>query len=165
MGLATVDPVVPSSPFTRRGFLTASAGLAAAGLLAACGDDGGSSPADAGYKPIQFFPDGNQAAEVPQRFPFGLGDSGGIVENVGDGGPGDMVATITDGKGNIVAADLAVRRHSKGLARPYWPLLTELPRGITRRSRWTAPAGAANISVAPKEAVAVPVPAAPCLSQ
>jgi len=151
-------PLVAASPFSRRTFLSASAGMAATGLLVACGDDGGN--ASGGYKALQYFPDGNQAADIEQRFPFGLGDEGGVVENVGSGGPGDMVATIRDSKGAVVAKDVAVKRHNKDLARPYWPLFTKLPVGVyevTFTLDGTNLEGA-NVSVAPKEAVAVPVP-------
>jgi hypothetical protein len=128
-----------------------------AGSTAAAGP--ATTPPPGGYQVIQFFPDGTQAAGTRQRFPFGLGDSQGVVE--GDGGPKAMVATLVDAKGAAVVDGLLLARHDEQLKRPYWPLITDsLPTGIydvTLTADGVA-LPSASISVSPPEAIAVVKP-------
>lgn len=151
------------TPLSRRTFLAAGAGAL---LLAACGSDEPSADGqdqdgtvpEGGYQVVQFFDDGTQAAGTRQRFPFGLGDKGGVVE--GDKGPRDLTATVVDDQARTVLDGVVLRRHDRDLQRPYWPLFTELPPGIydvTLKAGAVALPSAA-ISVSPAQAVVVKKP-------
>jgi hypothetical protein len=114
--------LVPAA-ISRRGFL---AGVAAAGLLAACGDDADSGPAAGGgatdeivgglsvlrfYGP--YFPAG-QAARVP----FGLSDDEGILP--ADLSPDELGVTVRGPDGDDVATGLTAPLYVGGLPRPYY---------------------------------------------
>jgi hypothetical protein len=130
---------------SRRGFLAGTLGLVASSgpLLAACGGGktsgssgaaAGSAAPNGGFKVVQFFKSGTFAAGVPQRLPFGLGDTNGVLQS---GGPNSVVFHVFDADGKAeVVAPVTVARHTKDLSRPYWPLEVNLPAG-TYQARMT----------------------------
>lgn len=111
---------------TRRHFL---AGVAAAGLLAACGDDtadtatdGSGGSGSSGTEPdvlsvIRFFGPYFVAGSVV-RVPFALSDSDGILP--ADASPAELSITVADGDGNVVAESVPAALHAEGLPRPYY---------------------------------------------
>lgn len=121
--------VVPAS-LSRRGFL---AGVAAAGLLAACGDDtasettsdAGSGAADGdaaggvvgGLSAVRFFGPYYRAGE-PARVPFGLSDDEGLLP--ADLAPDELSITVRDPDGEEVASGLTAPLYTEGLPRPYY---------------------------------------------
>jgi hypothetical protein len=112
---------------SRRAVLAGGVGVV---LLAACGKSSGGGAdedeAQPGLQVARFFPDGTQAVDAPQRYPFGLGDETGVMGT----GPAELVASIRGEDGAVVAEGIRVARHDQGLERAYWPLVTELPVGI-----------------------------------
>lgn len=121
--------IVPSA-LSRRGFL---AGIAAAGLLAACGDDstetgttdttaGGSDGAAAegivgGLSAVRFFGPYYRAGETA-RVPFGLSDDEGLLP--ADLAPAELDVTVRDPEGTDVASGLTATLYTEGLPRPYY---------------------------------------------
>ena len=110
---------------SRRLFLAGTAGT----LLAACAksDDA---------QLLKFF--GNQAAGTGVRMPFGRGSNEGIIPT---GGPATMTFHIADDKGAAIGSTYKVKRYTKGLQRPYWPLVADLTKpGIYTVSTDNGPA-------------------------
>jgi hypothetical protein len=103
-------PVADLVRISRRLFLAGTAGT----LLAACAksDDA---------QLLKFF--GPQAAGTGVRMPFGRGSKDGIIPA---GGPTTMTFRIADDKGAAVGSTYKVKRYTKGLERPYWPLVADL---------------------------------------
>ena len=112
------------SSFTRRGFF----GLAAGGLVAACGSSGssgsGSSPGDEATAAalVSYFPDGIYLAGRKERLPFGLADADGVPLSAG---PERLEATVMSASGEKVAA-LTASRRVEGLPRAYYSFEMEL---------------------------------------
>lgn len=122
LGLAAMRPL------SRRGFL----GLAAGGVLVACGGgdggsgDGGSGTGAAGGSGgaagevagvIRFFSDGAYVAGRPERLTFGLADTDGLP--LTEGLPDELQATLSGSDGQELARLTAPRR-DEGLPRPYY---------------------------------------------
>lgn len=121
--------IVPAA-LSRRGFL---AGVAAAGLLAACGDDdGGSSPAPGdgpgssegaaggivgGLSVLRFYGPYYRAGQ-PARVPFGLSDDEGLLPV--DLAPDELTVTVRGPDGDAVASGLTAPLYADGLPRPYY---------------------------------------------
>ena len=121
--------IVPSA-LSRRGFL---AGVAAAGLLAACGDDDGGSDTTAGDGPgttaaggagivgglsaVRFFGPYYRAGE-PARVPFGLSDDEGLLSK--DLAPKELGVTVRGPDAEEVASGLTAPLYDDGLPRPYY---------------------------------------------
>lgn len=115
---------------TRRGFL---AGVAAAGLLAACGDDddAGTATSDTGgadggtdgagvvggLSVVRFFGP-YYAAGQPARVPFGLSDDEGLLS--ADLAPAEVTVAVRGPDGEEVASGLTATLHTEGLPRPYY---------------------------------------------
>lgn len=112
---------------SRRGFL---AGIAAAGVLAACGDgeDGatgttttaGGDDGDAvvgGLSAARFFGP-YYAAGQPARVPFGLSDDDGLLG--ADLAPSEVGVAVRGPGGDEVASGLTARLYDDGLPRPYY---------------------------------------------
>jgi hypothetical protein len=97
---------------SRRLFLAGSAGA----VLAAC------TKSDS-EQLIQFF--GAQAAGTGVRMPFGLGNKEGILTK---GGPSTLTFRVADDKGGAIGSTFKVKRFTRGLQRPYWPLIADLPK-------------------------------------
>ena len=128
--------VVPSSrlivpaALSRRGFL---AGVAAAGLLAACGNDDGGSEATGGegsgtttageagvvggLSAVRFFGPYYRAGE-PARVPFGLSDDEGLLPV--DLAPAELSVSVRDPDAEEVASGLTAPLYDDGLPRPYY---------------------------------------------
>ncbi len=107
---------------SRRGFF----GLAAGGLLAACGNGSGGrgssgSSGDAAAL-VSYFPSGIYVAGRPQRMPFGVADAEGVpmVD-----GPGTLDATLKTQDGKELAK-LSAARRADGLPRAYYPFDIEV---------------------------------------
>jgi hypothetical protein len=117
--------IVPSA-LSRRGFL---AGIAAAGVLAACGDDssdvgtsegaGSDSTADivGGLSVLRFYGP-YYAAGRPARVPFGLADDEGLLP--AGLAPEELTVTVRGPEGEDVASGLTAPLYTEGLARPYY---------------------------------------------
>ena len=121
--------IVPAA-LSRRGFL---AGVAAAGLLAACGNDDDGSDTTAGDGPgttaagaggvvgglsaVRFFGPYYRAGE-PARVPFGLADDEGILP--ADLSPGELSVTVRGPDAEEVASGLTATLYDDGLPRPYY---------------------------------------------
>jgi len=117
--------LVPGA-LTRRGFL---AGVAAAGVLAACGDggDGGDGAAasttaggDAvvgGVYATPFFGPYFLAGQTA-RVPFGLSDDDGLLG--ADLSPAEVGVTVRGPEGDEVASGLTAPLYDDGLPRPYY---------------------------------------------
>jgi hypothetical protein len=118
-------PVADLVRISRRLFLAGTAGT----LLAACGkgDDA---------QLLQFF--GPQAAGAGVRMPFGRGGKDGIIPT---GGPSTMTFRIADEQGAAIGSTYKVKRYTRGLQRPYWPLIADLTKpGIYTVSTDNGPA-------------------------
>lgn len=115
---------------TRRGFL---AGVAAAGLLAACGDDdetgtatadtggdagGSDGAAAAGGLSIVRFYGPYYAAGKPARVPFGLSDDEGLLS--ADLAPAEVTVAVRSPEAEEVAAGITATLFTEGLPRPYY---------------------------------------------
>ncbi|MCC6435944.1 MAG: hypothetical protein IT196_12995 [Acidimicrobiales bacterium] len=114
---------------SRRGFL----GLAAGGLLVACGSgsDGGSASGSgsgsaqgaasgddrAAAALIAFFPQGIYVSGSTQRLPFGLADADAVPLSAG---PELLEATIRSEDGKTLQT-ITAARHAEGLPRAYYP--------------------------------------------
>ncbi len=121
--------LVPAG-LSRRGFL---AGVAAAGLLAACGDDDGASENSTGegsgttgpgagevvggLSVVRFYGPYYRAGQ-PARVPFGLSDDEGLLPV--DLAPDELAVTVRDADGEEVAAGLTAPLYTEGLPRPYY---------------------------------------------
>ena len=118
---------------TRRGFL---AGVAAAGLLAACGDDdsetgsgdggdGGGSDTSGdtatgvvgGLSAVRFYGPYFRATH-PARVPFGLADDEGLLS--ADLAPGELGIVVRGPDGDEAASGLTAPLYDDGLPRPYY---------------------------------------------
>lgn len=114
---------------TRRGFL---AGVAAAGLLAACGDDdtptatpdtggetGGSDGAGivGGLSVVRFFGPYYAAGE-PARVPFGLSDDEGLLSP--ELAPPEVTVAVRSPEAEEVASGITATLFVEGLPRPYY---------------------------------------------
>ena len=122
--------IVPAA-LSRRGFL---AGIAAAGLLAACGDDEGSAtgstdttggPTDTGdaagivggLSALRYYGPYYRAGQ-PARVPFGLSDDEGPLP--ADLMPDELTVTVRDPDAEEVASGLTATLYTEGLPRPYY---------------------------------------------
>jgi hypothetical protein len=120
--------IVPAA-LSRRGFL---AGVAAAGLLAACGDDDGAADPVAdggpnatagaggvggGLSAVAFFGPYYRAGE-PARVPFGLSDDEGLLPV--DVAPAELGVTVRGPEAEEVASGLTATLYDDGLPRPYY---------------------------------------------
>jgi hypothetical protein len=121
--------VVPPA-LSRRGFI---AGVTAAGLLAACGDDDGGSEATAGDGPgttgaggtgivgglsaVRFFGPYYRAGE-PARVPFGLSDDEGLLPV--ELAPAELGVSVRGPEAEEVASGLTATLYDDGLPRPYY---------------------------------------------
>jgi hypothetical protein len=115
---------------TRRGFL---AGVTAASLLAACGneDDDGATGSDGGsagdggstagivggLSAVRFFGPYYRATH-PARVPFGLSDDEGLLS--ADLAPGELGVTVRGPDGEEAASGLTASLYDDGLPRPYY---------------------------------------------
>ena len=117
---------------SRRTVLVGGAGLLAAGLIAACGDDseGGADstttePSATGPSLVAFF-DANASivAGSPQRLTFGVGDANGAL--VRDS-PAELPLTVRDESGKAIGPAQKVPLHAEGLPRGYYPLTITPP--------------------------------------
>lgn len=111
---------------TRRGFL---AGVAAAGLLTACGDDddtgaptGTGSGGDlegivGGLSVVRFYGPYYRAGQ-PARVPFGLSDDEGLLG--AELAPDELGVTVRGPQGDDVASGLTAPLYVDGLPRPYY---------------------------------------------
>ncbi len=121
--------LVPAA-LSRRGFL---AGVAAAGLLAACGDSDGSGESSAGDGSGTPGPDGAEVvgglsvvrfygpyyrAGQPARVPFGLSDDEGLLPV--DLAPAELAVTVRSADAEEVASGLTAPLYTEGLPRPYY---------------------------------------------
>jgi hypothetical protein len=121
--------IVPAA-VSRRGFL---AGIAAAGLLAACGDDdssdvgtshdadggeGGNAAGIVGGLSVLRFYGRYYAAGNPARVPFGLTDDEGLLP--ADLAPEQLTMTVRGPDGEEVASGLTAPLYTEGLPRPYY---------------------------------------------
>jgi hypothetical protein len=147
---------------SRRSFLAVSAGLVA---LAACGgsdDDSGQGQGGdiggdegGGTVLVRFFNDGVQAAGVPQRLPFGLGNKDGVVT---EGGPESLTFEILDEQGAIVS-EVQAARHAEQLPRPYWPVMLSLAQPGLYTARAKIGGGpTSGFTIKPVAEVAMPKP-------
>lgn len=111
------------APATRRQFLL---GAAATTLFAACSDSSDGDTA-ATSDPGSLDPDDLSilrffgpyfAAERTARIPFGLSDSAGLLP--ADAVPGNLVISVKNPDGEVVAEDLTAVLHDDGLPRPYY---------------------------------------------
>lgn len=115
---------------SRRQFIV---GAAALSLLAACGDDddsttasapdgtdgtGGTSSGDDPLLSVVRFFGPYFVAGTPNRVPFGLADEEGLLPV--EDSPEELVVTVTDPDGNVVADSLTAELHSQGLPRGYY---------------------------------------------
>jgi hypothetical protein len=107
------DAVPHLVPLSRRLFLAGTAGA----LLAAC------AKSDSNQL-IQFF--GPQAAGAGVRMPFGLGSKKEAV--LTKGGPSTITFRVADEQGAAIGSTYKVKRYTRGLQRPYWPLVADLPK-------------------------------------
>ncbi len=121
--------IAASHGLTRRRFL---AGVAAAGLLAACGDDdtstatsdtageaGGSDGAAivGGLSVVRFYGP-YYAAGQPARVPFGLSDDEGLLST--DLAPAEVTVAVRGPDGEEAASGLTATLRTEGLPRPYY---------------------------------------------
>lgn len=124
--------IVPAA-LSRRGFL---AGIAAAGLLAACGDDDASTDTGAtdttggatdttaaaggivgGLSALRYYGPYYRAGQ-PARVPFGLADDEGPLPV--DLMPAELSLSVRDPNTDEVASDLTATLYTEGLPRPYY---------------------------------------------
>lgn len=119
-------------PISRRRFLTLSASLGAAGVLASCGSSSKSAStaieSDGALQVVKRFPDtGLVAGKV--RLPISLGDASGVLTSDGPVKlPDSLTARIVETEsGNVLAESLVAPRHAENLAIPYWPFVFDVP--------------------------------------
>lgn len=121
--------IVPAA-LSRRGFL---AGVAAAGLLAACGDGEGADEASTDEAPgttggddaavvgglsvVRFYGPYYRAGR-PARVPFGLSDDEGLLPV--DLAPAELAVTVRGPDAEEVASGLTAPLYTEGLPRPYY---------------------------------------------
>ena len=122
------QPVPPASrlllpPIGRRGFL---AGALAAGVLAACGGDGGEESGATTTTPdgpvgtlsVARFYGPYFLAGAAARVPFGLADDEGLLPR--ELLPDSVGVTVRDPAGTVLAADVEATLFTAGLPRPYY---------------------------------------------
>ncbi len=100
---------------SRRAFI---GGVAASGVLLACGDDdGGGGGSSDDLSIVRFFGPYYVAGETG-RVPLGLADSEGILPF--EASPSEVAVTVRDADGATVADGLTAERRGDGLPRPYY---------------------------------------------
>ena len=108
--------------FSRRKFLSLSAGVGAGAVLAACGGGSSGSKPNGTLQVVKRFPD---SGLVPGnvRLPLSLGDKSGVLSS--DSAvdlPTTLHASVVDAQsGKTVLTSLSADKHEEGLNVPYWP--------------------------------------------
>lgn len=112
---------------SRRGFL----GLAAGGVLVACGGgSSGSNGAGGSAKAagvVRYFSDGSYLAGRKERLTFGLADADGVP--LTDGGPEQLEAELSRQEGTALTSvgTLVAKRRADGLPKPYYAFTVDQP--------------------------------------
>lgn len=116
-----------SQHFSRRAFLTLSAGVGAGAALAACGGGSSSGSPDGDLQVVKRFPD---AGLVPGtvRLPISLGDKTGVLGKESNVElPTTLTASVEDAQtGKIIISSVSAERHDEGLDIPYWPFVVPI---------------------------------------
>lgn len=114
--------------FSRRTFLTLSAGVGAGVVLTACGGSSSSSDPNGALQIVKRFPD---SGLVPGkvRLPISLGDKSGVLGTESEVTlPATLHASVVNAEtGKTVIESLVAEQHSEGLSVPYWPFIFDAP--------------------------------------
>ncbi len=146
--------------WSRRTFLAASAGV----VLAACGSSAKSNSTSgngvSGQALASLLSPSPILAPGQQRIPVAIADADGVLLS---DGPAELPMTVVDASGKQVASFVA-KRHSQGIPRPYWPILTTLPMGIyTAATPLKGGTGQVTFQVVAASEVIIPKPGDPMI--